>query len=53
MSGAFIIPLVALAFPIGLLLFAFFFDAAFVIWAAYRTWREHGHWHFGALLHHR
>lgn len=52
MSGAFIIPLLALLFPIVLLLIALLFDAAFVSWAAYRLWHDRPqHW-IRRLLHH-
>jgi hypothetical protein len=41
MGGApLIIPLVALVIPIALLLFAILFDAAVLVWAAYRTWHD-------------
>ena len=35
-----VLALVGLAFPISLLLFALLFDAAVLVWAAYRTWHD-------------
>lgn len=45
MGGALIIPLVALLFPILLLLTALLFDAAIIAWTVYRTWHDRVHWH--------
>jgi hypothetical protein len=48
MGGAIVIPLVALLFPILLLLAVVALDAAFLSWIAYRVWqgRAHGRiWH--------
>ncbi len=35
-----VVPLVALVFPIGLLLSALIFDAVVVVWAVYRLWHD-------------
>jgi hypothetical protein len=53
MGGALIIPLVALLFPILLLLTALFIDAAIIAWAVYRSWhdRVHWHWHLRRVAH--
>ena len=46
MDGApFIIPLVALLFPILLILAALFLDAVVVSWFMYRIWHDRGHPH--------
>ena len=51
MDGAIIIPLVALLFPILLLIAAIFFDAVLLSWAAYHAWHDRAHWHLGRFLH--
>jgi hypothetical protein len=48
MGGAIVIPLVALLFPILLLVVVVALDAAFISWVALRLWqgRSHGRiWH--------
>lgn len=51
MGGAIIIPLVALLFPILLLLAVIILDAGLVFWAAYRMWHDRVHWRLGRSLH--
>ena len=51
MGGALIIPLVALLFPILLLLAAIIFDAAVISLVAYRMWHDRLRWHWRRLPH--
>ena len=51
MGGAFIIPLVALLFPILLLLAALILDAAFISWVAYRLWHDRSHGRLWRAIH--
>jgi hypothetical protein len=45
MGGALIIPLVALLFPILLLVMALAFDAAVITWTIYRSWHDRAQRH--------
>lgn len=51
MGGVLIIPLVALLFPILLLLTALFFDAAIIAWTVYRSWHDRAHRHLRRVPH--
>lgn len=51
MTGALIIPLVALLFPILLLLTVVVLDAIFVVWAGYSLWHDAPHGSIWRLLH--
>jgi hypothetical protein len=51
MGGAIIIPLVALVFPILLLIGAIAFEALFMSWSAYRMWHDRAHGRLWRLLH--
>jgi hypothetical protein len=47
MGGALIIPLVALLFPILLLITALVFDAVVISWTLYRSWHDRRRAHSG------
>jgi hypothetical protein len=47
MGGALIIPLVALLFPILLLITALVFDAVIILWTLYRSWHDRRRGHLG------
>ncbi|HEY4953804.1 MAG TPA: hypothetical protein VII02_02860 [Gemmatimonadaceae bacterium] len=47
MGGALIIPLVALLFPILLLITALVFDAVVISWTLYRSWHDRRREHSG------
>jgi hypothetical protein len=51
MGGAIIIPLVAILFPILLIILAIAFDALLMSWALYRVWRARAHGRLWRLLH--
>ena len=51
MTGTLIIPLVALVFPIALLLMVVILDAMFVVWAGYSLWHDRSHGPLWRLLH--
>ena len=51
MTGTLIIPLVALRFPIMLLLMVVVLDAMFVVWAGYSLWHDRSHGPLWRLLH--
>lgn len=51
MTGALIIPLVALLFPILLLLTVVVLDAIFVVWAGYSLWHGGPHGILWRLFH--
>lgn len=50
-AGPFVIPLVALAIPIALLLGALVFDAALISWVMYRAWHKRPHGYLWRMLH--
>ena len=52
MTGTLIIPLVALLFPILLLLMVVVLDALFIVWAGYSLWHDRTHGPLWRLLHH-
>lgn len=53
MGGApIIVPLVALVFPIALLLAALLFDVVLVCWVLVRAWRANPHRRLIRLIHH-
>lgn len=51
MTGTLIIPLVALLFPIMLLLMVVVLDAIFVVWAGYSLWHDRSHGPIWRMLH--
>lgn len=51
MTGTLIIPLVALVFPILLLLTVVVLDAMFLVWAGYSLWHDRSHGPLWRLLH--
>jgi hypothetical protein len=46
-----VVPLVALVFPILLLLGALLVDMVYAAWCGYRVWHERAPWRLGHLLH--
>jgi hypothetical protein len=50
-AGPIVVPLVALAIPILLVLLAAVFDAVAITWAAYRLWHDRERGYLKRLLH--